>query len=68
MLIYIPGLIANFVFLGQARDEERRQGLPASGQGCLSFLLFDFFWGPIVFFCIFFIAAMGFGFSLPSFF
>jgi hypothetical protein len=46
-VFYLPGLIANFVYLHDARRYKERTGDDADGIGCLWALLWFFFLGPI---------------------
>ena len=46
-VFYIPGLIANFVFLGEANRIQRRLQREPDGKGCLTALAALFFWLPL---------------------
>jgi hypothetical protein len=45
---WIIGLIANIVFLSQARADERMFGAAPPGKGCLTALLWVFAWIPLI--------------------
>ncbi len=45
---YIPGLIMNFIFLSNAKRDERIAGQPMSGKGCLVLLIWLQFYIPLV--------------------
>jgi hypothetical protein len=51
MLLWIPGLIANFVFLREAQQVQRATGRAPEGKGCLIALLAVFGLFPVLTFC-----------------
>ena len=57
-IFWLPGAIANLVYLSQARNDRRLTGHQADGHGCLVALAIVFVALPIVGFCL---AAFAFG-------
>ncbi|MBN1807784.1 MAG: hypothetical protein JW909_01865 [Planctomycetes bacterium] len=45
---YLPGLIANILWLSSAKRDERIAGVPMSGKGCLTFLIWVHLWIPLI--------------------
>lgn len=47
-VLYLPGLIANAIYLHEAGRLKDQTGVTPSGYGCLQFLLFFFVIGPLI--------------------
>ncbi len=47
-VLWLPGLIANVVYLSSARRPQHLPGRAPEGKGCLSALLWVFFWIPLL--------------------
>lgn len=52
-LFWIPGVIANIVYLVAANDDRRKSGLDPQGRGCLLMLGIVFILLPVFGFCAF---------------
>jgi hypothetical protein len=54
-VLWLPGLIANFVYLVSARQTQHITGHAPEGKGCLTALIWVFFWMPLI------VAVVGIG-------
>ena len=53
-LLWIPGVIANVMFLNEAKADERKYGQSLPGVGCLTALIWVQIIGTVIFVLLFF--------------
>jgi hypothetical protein len=58
IVLWVPGLIANIVYLNEAKNIQRISGREPEGKGCLIALLAVFVGLPVIGFCLFIVVAV----------